>query len=104
MKKTQSRKTKILRNSFATDAEHLKQFVVIAKKIDITGNVDYLGRKLSFDDLHATEIINISAQAWSNFIAIERELCNEHYPLMDRLFFFSRQCLQACYTAVERGQ
>ena len=69
-----------------------------ASKVDIGGqsvavlhhsdSTKYLGRKLTFDDHHNTEIDNRISTAWRKFNAMRDELTNRRYPLHARLRLF----------------
>ena len=81
-------KTKILHNEFA-DVLGGKQYVeVMGQRINIVETVDYLGRKLTMKNLHASEVDNRIAKAWAKFMSLKKELCTKHYPLRDRLRLF----------------
>ena len=48
----------------------------------------YLGRKLTFDDQHTTELNSRIAAAWRKFNALRDELTNKNYSLRSRLHLF----------------
>ena len=48
----------------------------------------YLGRMLSFGQLHDAEVSNRMSRAWAKFNAHRKELCNKHFHLSHRLRFF----------------
>ena len=62
----------------------------------------YLGRKLSTDDYHNTELNNRLASGWSAFFKLKGALCNRNVPLKDRIALFDSSVtpcvLYACGT------
>ena len=48
----------------------------------------YLGRKLSFSNLHRTELENRIASAWAAFHMHKGRLCNKNYHVKDRIRLF----------------
>ena len=48
----------------------------------------YLGRKLSIDEFHNTELDNRLAMGWASFFKLKGALCNRQVPLKDRLKLF----------------
>ena len=51
-------------------------------------NTKYIGRKLTFDDQHTTEITSRITTAWRKFNALRNELTNSRYSLTSRLRLF----------------
>ena len=49
----------------------------------------YLGRKLTFDDPHTTEVDHRISTAWRKLSALRDELTNARYPLRQRLHLFN---------------
>ena len=55
----------------------------------------YLGRKLSLDTYHDTEIANRLASGWACFFKLKDTLCNRRVALRDRLKLFEA-CVSPC--------
>ena len=53
--------------------------------LPFAGNTKYLGRVLSFDNYHTTEVQNRITCAWRKFHSLRKELTNKHYSLKSRL-------------------
>ena len=62
----------------------------------------YLGRKLSIDEYHNTELDNRLASGWGAFFKLKGALCNRNVPLKDRIALFESSVtpcvLYACGT------
>ena len=62
----------------------------------------YLGRKLSIDEYHNTELENRLASGWAAFFKLKGALCNRIVPLKDRISLFESSVtpcvLYACGT------
>ena len=58
------------------------------KVIKYHDHTKYLGRKLTFNDYHLTEIDNRVSTAWRKFNALRSEFTNKRYPLRSRLRLF----------------
>ena len=52
-------------------------------------HVKYLGRKLTFDNYHKTELNNRIAAGWGKFHLLRHELTSKHYPLKSRIKLFN---------------
>ena len=52
-------------------------------------HLKYLGRKLSFDEYHKTELDNRIAAGWRKFHLLRHKLTSKHYPLTSRLRLFN---------------
>ncbi|CAK0838060.1 unnamed protein product [Prorocentrum cordatum] len=48
----------------------------------------YLGRKLTFDACHETELTNIISAGWASFTKLKSVLCDRRLPLADRAQLF----------------
>ena len=59
------------------------------KILPFTDSTKYLGRNLTFDNPHTTEVDHRVATAWRKFNALRDELTNARYPLRHRLHFFN---------------
>ena len=53
-----------------------------------SASIKYLGRKITFDKCHETEIGHRIACAWRRFAGLRDELTNKRYPLSQRLRLF----------------
>ena len=81
-------KTKILSNSGDCHSGHV---MVSGSKVDVlpfAASTDYLGRLLTLDALHDTELSNRLKKGWGKFFAFKAELCRKHIRIKDwfRLF------------------
>ena len=56
---------------------------------DEAASEKYLGRKLSFNDTHETELANRIAAGWAAFHKNKSELCSKSYKLEDRVKLFN---------------
>jgi hypothetical protein len=86
-------KTKILHNRFQhDDTKRLPRYVQANDmKIEVmttSESTKYLGRALSFNDPHRTELENRIAAAWRKFYKLKQELTGTRYSLTDRLRLF----------------
>ena len=59
------------------------------KVLDFNDSAKYLGRKLSFDYYHATELNNRKTIAWRKFNALRDEITKKKYPLPSRIKLFN---------------
>jgi hypothetical protein len=86
-------KTKILSNTVRrTGRSTAKSVDVNGLRIEVLpfdGAVKYLGRKISFNDSHKTELENRIAAAWRSFMAMKSELTNKSYSIRRRLELFN---------------
>lgn len=48
----------------------------------------HLGRTLSIEEYHSTELDNRFASGWAAFLKLKGGLCNRSVPLKDRIFSF----------------
>jgi hypothetical protein len=76
-------KTKVLNNSGASGSVEVQ-----GSSIDIVDTTEYLGRYLSFDEMHTVEVDSRISKAWKKFMVLKGELCSRHYPLKHRLKLF----------------
>lgn len=84
-------KTKVLSNIEDERREGLDYIEISGHKVDILKlgeSTKYLGRALSFESLHDTEIQHRINCGWSKFHVFKKGLCCKHYPLHDRLRLF----------------
>ena len=85
-------KTKILTNISQRRGRNARSTVDIAgKKVDVlkySDNTKYLGRKLTYDNYHKTEVENRIASAWRKFNVLRHELTSRSYSLTSRLKLF----------------
>eukprot|EP00973_Karenia_brevis_P019315 2647724-Karenia_brevis.AAC.1 len=78
-------KTAILTNSVRAHGGAIK---VLDGHVAIKSDTDYLGRKLSFHELHDIEIQSRIDKAWKKFFACQSELCGKHVDLRSKLRLF----------------
>jgi hypothetical protein len=78
-------KTKVLTNQAVVPGEVVQ---IKGHGIKIVESVEYLGRLLTFTDMHAVEMEHRIGKAWNKFMVMKRELCSRHYPLKQRLKLF----------------
>eukprot|EP00973_Karenia_brevis_P060015 8351440-Karenia_brevis.AAC.1 len=81
-----SGKTKILTN---VESEWGKRMKVSNAVLDIVDEVAYLGRKLSFRDLHGAELQNRLDRAWKQFFRMKSELCGKHVSFKTKMRLFN---------------
>ena len=85
-------KTVIMSNlSHRRGRQAVKNVTVGGKQVTVLPyheHTKYLGRKLTFDDQHTTEIRNRMTAAWRKFNALRNELTNPRYSLRSRLRLF----------------
>ena len=84
-----SGKTKILSNSGDCHSGHV---MVSGSKVDVlpfAASTDYLGRLLTLDALHDTELSNRLKKGWGKFFAFKAELCGKHISIKDRFRLFN---------------
>ncbi|CAE8597437.1 unnamed protein product [Polarella glacialis] len=86
-------KTKNLSSKVArSEAESAPKVVVGGLSEDILrfqGKTKYLGRQVSFNQTHKTEVDSRIKVAWGRFFANRDVLCNKAYPLQQRLRLFN---------------
>ena len=73
-------KTKVLNNGRDDASAEKKHLEVRGSKIVVVEATEYLGRKLSLQNTHETEVAHRIAKAWSKFMSYKAELCSKHYP------------------------
>ena len=61
--------------------------------LPFNGNTKYLGRKLTCDDYHKTELNNRISAGWRKFNLLRHELTSTTYPLWTRLKLFNTTVL-----------
>eukprot|EP00973_Karenia_brevis_P046754 6487414-Karenia_brevis.AAC.1 len=85
-------KTKILSNARWRRGESRHEFVNIGSmKLEILKResfTKYLGRKITFQDVHKSELENRLAAGWRKFAVFKQELTGKTYPLRQRLRLF----------------
>ena len=85
-------KTKIISNVTRKRGRSCAKHVeVLDRRIAVwpfSASVKYLGRKITFDCCHPTEVSNRIACAWRSFVALRDELTKKHYSLSQRLRLF----------------
>jgi hypothetical protein len=84
-------KTKILANEWAHSGTTSKHVAVSGHKIEVLplgGTTMYLGRLLSLDTIHETELEHRLERAWKKFHVWKHVLCNRSYSLRHRLKLF----------------
>ena len=90
--KVHSGKTKVLTNEIEVRSRRIPRHIDIDGEqyevLAADGSTKYLGRKVSFEDPHATEFDNRIAAAWGAFSKHKAELTDRRYRLKDRLRLF----------------
>jgi hypothetical protein len=84
-------KTKILSNLEDELRKGPNYIQIAGHRVDILKHTEmtkYLGRALTFGDLHDVEIQHRINCGWAKFHYFRKELCCKHYPLSDRLRLF----------------
>ena len=77
------------------------------KILNYNEHTKYLGRKLTFDDPHITEVDHRISIAWRKFNALRDELTNKRYPLRQRIHLFNATITRtvlygrACWTTTK---
>ena len=87
--RVQENATKVLTNAHENDQ---KELTVKGQKVEIlpsSGSTMYLGRLLSMESPHDTELGNRIRKAWAKCMTWKKELCGKSYPLKDRLRLFN---------------
>ena len=59
------------------------------------GHEKYLGRKLSVDEYHSTELDNRISMGWAAFFKFKGVLCNKYIAIKDRMALFV-SCVEPC--------
>ena len=88
-------KTAVLTNAEGNRPDSVKCGVADVKVVPRGGTEKYLGRKLSIDKLHETEVANRVATGWCAFRWLKDVLCNRSLPLKDRFRLFE-SCISPC--------
>eukprot|EP00973_Karenia_brevis_P000238 33040-Karenia_brevis.AAC.1 len=83
-----SGKTKIMTNDSTCQHRSLKAENASVAILTGSDALDYLGRRLSMDELHDTELEARLEKAWRKFFALRSELCGRKYSLHLRLKLF----------------
>ena len=95
-------KTKVLTNCLSNRPSSITCCTQQIQVLDPSQAERYLGRKLSMDSYHDTEIANRVASAWACFFKLKHALCNRGLRLSDRLKLFDSSvtpcALYACST------
>jgi hypothetical protein len=88
-------KTRVLTNCGLNRPAHITCCGQQIQVLDASQSERYLGRKLSTDDYHDTELANRVASGWACFFKFKDALCNRGLPLRDRLKLFE-SCVAPC--------
>ena len=85
-------KTKVLTNAARITGRKIPDNVIVGDKrfkiLEESSSTKWLGRKVSFQDPHETELNNRISAAWRAFAVHKDELTNKKYRLKDRLRLF----------------
>ena len=81
-------KTKVLSNDPAGKKRTMRVGDSVVDILPATESTEYLGRKLTFGEMHSTEIDARLDKAWRKFMASKTELCGRHVRLTSRLKLF----------------
>lgn len=57
--------------------------------IPFTSATEYLGRMVTMDSRHDTEISNWIHKGWNKFFAFKSELCGKHISIKDKFKLFN---------------
>ena len=85
-------KTKIMSNTTKPRGREANTHIDIQDMhieiLKLSDSTKYLGRKVTFEDVHTTELDSRIAAAWRKFNILRQELTSKFYPLSSRLRLF----------------
>jgi hypothetical protein len=82
-------KTKVLSNSNENTGGHILMKGKSIEVVSFSSSTEYLGRLLTMDSLHDTEISNRIQKGWSKFFVFKSELCGKHVSIKDKFKLFN---------------